>query len=53
MTKEAILAHVAKNLATWQVPDDVIFADALPMTATGKVSKRELRTTYGSHVLPG
>jgi fatty-acyl-CoA synthase len=52
VTKEAILAHVAKKLATWQVPDDVIFADALPMTATGKVSKRELRSTYGAHVLP-
>jgi acyl-coenzyme A synthetase/AMP-(fatty) acid ligase len=30
----------------------VIFAEALPMTATGKVSKRELRATYGAHVLP-
>jgi fatty-acyl-CoA synthase len=53
VSKEAVLAHVAKSLATWQVPDDVIFAEALPMTATGKVSKRELRATYGSHELPG
>jgi fatty-acyl-CoA synthase len=53
VTKEKILAHVAKKLATWQIPDDIIFADSLPLTATGKVSKRELRSTYGSHLLPG
>ena len=42
-TKEALLAHVAERVAKWQRPDDVVFVDALPLTATGKVSKKTLR----------
>lgn len=41
--KEEILALVAKHFAKWQVPDDVIYMDELPHTATGKISKLELR----------
>ncbi|WP_346908707.1 long-chain-fatty-acid--CoA ligase [uncultured Roseibium sp.] len=50
--KEEILAHLAKGLAKWQVPDDVIFVDTLPLTATGKVSKLTLRQIYADHSLP-
>ncbi len=42
-SKADILAHLATKLAKWQVPDDVVFADSLPMTATGKISKKDLR----------
>jgi acyl-CoA synthetase (AMP-forming)/AMP-acid ligase II len=49
--KETILSALAGKLAKWQVPDDVIFVDALPLTATGKVSKRELRARFQDHVL--
>ena len=42
-TKEALLALLAEHVAKWQVPDDVLFIDALPLTATGKVSKKTLR----------
>lgn len=52
LTREAVLAHIAKGLAPWQVPDDAIFVDSLPLSATGKVSKLELRKTYGEHALP-
>ena len=41
--KEAILATVAERFAKWQVPDDVIFMETLPLTATGKISKLTLR----------
>ncbi|GIX15109.1 MAG: hypothetical protein KatS3mg118_3068 [Paracoccaceae bacterium] len=34
---------VAKHVAKWQVPDDVIFMEELPHTATGKISKLDLR----------
>lgn len=50
--KMDILAHLAKDLAKWQVPDDVLFVEELPLTATGKVSKLTLRKTFGDHVLP-
>lgn len=47
-TKDEILEHLAGSLAKWQLPDDVIFVEALPMGATGKVQKRKLREEYGS-----
>lgn len=46
-TKESLLEFLAGSLAKWQLPDDVIFVDALPMGATGKVQKRRLREEYG------
>lgn len=48
-TKAEVLAHVATKLAKWQVPDDVVFVDALPLTATGKISKKDLRVQFGGH----
>jgi len=37
-----IKQHVKGNLASCEVPRDVVFSSELPRTATGKVSKREL-----------
>jgi len=34
------------TLTKWQLPDEVIFVDELPMGATGKVQKSKLRTRY-------
>lgn len=48
---EELRAHVGQHLATWQVPDDVAFVDELPLTATGKVSKRTLRERFADHPL--
>ncbi|MGH1453902.1 MAG: long-chain fatty acid--CoA ligase [Paracoccaceae bacterium] len=45
-------AHLEKQFAKWQLPDDVIWVDALPMTATGKVSKLNLRKELGDYVHP-
>ena len=42
----ALLDHMAGSIAKWQLPDDVIYVDELPHTATGKVSKRHLREDY-------
>lgn len=50
--KRGILDHVAKSLAKWQVPDDVIVVEELPLTATGKVSKRTLRAQFADYKLP-
>jgi len=38
-----ILDLVAEHFAKWQIPDDVVFVSELPHTATGKISKLELR----------
>lgn len=40
---EELRAHVKGNLARFKVPREVVFLDALPRNATGKVLKRELR----------
>jgi acyl-coenzyme A synthetase/AMP-(fatty) acid ligase len=33
------------------LPDAIVFVEALPMTATGKINKRSLRDTYGQTLL--
>ncbi|MFL5048645.1 MAG: acyl-CoA synthetase [Xanthobacteraceae bacterium] len=40
-----ILDHVKGLIARYKVPDEVVFVDVLPRTATGKIRKNELRTT--------
>lgn len=45
-------AHLAEHLAKWQLPDDLIWVDTLPLTATGKVSKLTLRKQFAEHRLP-
>ncbi len=42
-SREDIFDHLATRLPKWWLPDDVIFVSALPMTATGKIRKAELR----------
>ena len=42
-SKQDILNFISKNVAKWQVPDDVIYVDEIPHTATGKISKVDLR----------
>ena len=50
-TKAEILDVLAAKIAKWQMPDDVVFVDALPMTATGKISKKDLRAKFADHKL--
>lgn len=50
--KEDVLAHLSKSLAKWQLPDDVVFVDELPHTATGKLLKIKLRDKYKDYKLP-
>ena len=52
-TKADILEVLESKIAKWQMPDDVVFVDALPMTATGKISKKDLRAKFADYKLPG
>ncbi|MGD9864572.1 MAG: long-chain-fatty-acid--CoA ligase [Pseudodonghicola sp.] len=45
-SEEELLAFYDGKIAKWQVPDRVIFTDALPLNATGKVLKRTLRDQF-------
>lgn len=50
-TREDILEHLAGEVVKWWLPDDVVFVDELPHTATGKVLKLKLREQYRDHQL--
>jgi fatty-acyl-CoA synthase len=52
VTKDEVIGHLGGSLAKWQLPDDVIFVDELPHTATGKLLKTKLRAEYKEHKLP-
>jgi len=52
VTKEAVIDHLKGALAKWQLPDDVIFVNELPHTATGKLLKTKLRSEYKDYKLP-
>jgi fatty-acyl-CoA synthase len=47
--KKEILEYLDGKIAKWWMPDDVIFADEIPHTATGKIQKTTLRERYGNH----
>jgi len=49
---ESFHALMAPHFAKWQLPDDVLYVDTLPLTATGKVSKLMLRKQFADYVLP-
>ncbi|MBD5653931.1 MAG: long-chain-fatty-acid--CoA ligase [Candidatus Eremiobacteraeota bacterium] len=51
-TRESVLAFLEGKIAKWWMPDDVVFVEDLPHTATGKVSKRLLRERFGTYRLP-
>jgi 3-(methylthio)propionyl---CoA ligase len=52
VTREALLAHYEGKIAKWQIPDDVVFVDAIPLGATGKMQKMTLREQLKDYVLP-
>ncbi len=44
--KEGVLAYLDGKIAKWWMPDDVVFVDEIPHTATGKIQKMELRKQF-------
>ena len=52
LERDEMLAFYEGKVARWWVPDDVVFVDELPHTATGKLLKTELRARFAQHVLP-
>ena len=43
ITAEQVQEHCAAQFAKWQLPDDVLFAEAIPLTSTGKMDKKVVR----------
>jgi fatty-acyl-CoA synthase len=52
VTREELIDYLSGEVAKWWLPNDVVFVDELPHTATGKLSKMKLRDQYRDHQLP-
>ena len=49
-SKADIIGFLEGKIAKWWTPDDVVFVESLPHTATGKLLKIALRETYRDHL---
>jgi len=52
LSRDEMLEFMNGKIAKWWMPDDVVFVDAIPHTATGKIQKRDLREQFKGHKLP-
>jgi 3-(methylthio)propionyl---CoA ligase len=52
LTKGELLAFYEGKVAKWWLPDDVVFVDAIPLGATGKMQKNKLREQFKDYELP-
>ena len=53
VSREELLAFYEGRIAKWQIPDDVVFVDAIPLGGTGKIQKTRLREMLKDYQLPG
>ena len=53
VTRDELIAFFDGKTAKWQVPDDVVFLDAIPLGGTGKMQKTKLRELLKDYKLPG
>ena len=52
ISRDEMLAFMTGKIAKWWLPDDVVFLDSLPHTATGKLMKTKLREQFHDYKLP-
>jgi len=52
LTRDEMLKFFDGKIAKWWTPDDVVFVDAIPLGATGKMQKIKLREMFKGHKLP-
>ena len=53
VTRDELIRFYDGKTAKWQIPDDVVFVDAIPLGATGKILKTKLRELLKDYTLPG
>ena len=52
LSREDVLGFMEGKIAKWWMPDDVVFVEEIPHTATGKIQKLALREQFKDYVLP-
>ena len=48
VSEQTILTHCETAFAKWQLPDEILFVDAIPLTSTGKMDKKVVRADLES-----
>jgi fatty-acyl-CoA synthase len=43
VTSQQVLSHCSTKFAKWQLPDEVLFVETIPLTSTGKMDKKVVR----------
>ena len=51
LEKEEILGYLEDKVAKWWIPEDAVFVEEIPHTATGKISKKDLRVQFAENRL--
>ena len=51
-SKDELIRYLEDKVAKWWLPDDVVFVDEIPHTATGKIQKTALREQFRDYRLP-
>ena len=52
VSRDELLKFYEGKTAKWQIPDDAVFVDAIPLGATGKILKTRLREMLKDYSLP-
>jgi acyl-CoA synthetase (AMP-forming)/AMP-acid ligase II len=52
LSRDALIQFYDGKIAKWWTPDDVVFVEALPLGATGKIQKNKLREQFKDYKLP-
>ena len=48
VAQQTILQHCETAFAKWQLPDEILFVDTIPLTSTGKMDKKGVRADLES-----
>jgi acyl-CoA synthetase (AMP-forming)/AMP-acid ligase II len=48
VTGDQIIEHCSGMFAKWQLPDEILFVEEIPLTSTGKIDKKAIRTDLES-----
>ncbi|CDY73471.1 Medium-chain-fatty-acid--CoA ligase [Caballeronia glathei] len=51
ISREQLLGFYEGKIAKWWTPDDVVFVDEIPLGATGKILKNQLRERFGDFLM--
>ncbi|MBV8150500.1 MAG: AMP-binding protein, partial [Candidatus Eremiobacteraeota bacterium] len=52
LDRGGLVDYLQPRVAKWWIPEEIVFADEMPYTATGKISKKTLRERYSAETPP-